>query len=258
MVSNTSHGVAEAPSNYSLYFPNGYPDVLDRRANKWVKENAWKNYVHENLRILGGRPFEQLVKASPEYLSSCAKGKGTFLNHAFPDKNQLLCMGYDYAGAHTGLREEFDAYLSRMRYIVPAYMTARRGMTVAIPRLERTAHLSDRCNANTGSPRFVIYRNDIASLDDQASSIIRLAQKVPLAAVVVSGEGRLDAWFAVSKRSATAIKKFRKEATYLGSGDGTHLNCRLVALPCGPFCGPFSRSELGHKIVYFDSAAFSA
>lgn len=253
MVSNTSHGVSETPSNYSLYFPNGYPDVLDRRANKWVKENAWKNYVHENLRILGGRPFEELVRASPDYLPSCAEGREIFMDHAFPDKTQLLCMGSDYAGAHTGLRDEFAHYIFHMRYIVPAYMIARTGMTVAIPKWERTAHLSTRCKDNTGAPRFVIYRNDIASLDDQASSIIRLAQKVPLAAVVVSGEGRLDAWFAVSKRSATAIKKFRKEATYLGSGDGTHQNCRLVALPGGPFDG----SNLMHKIVYFDSAAFS-
>ena len=250
----TSQVVPETPSNYSLYFPDGYPDVLDRRANMRLKENAWKIYVHANLRILGRRPFEELVRASPDYLPSCAKGREIFMDHAFPDENQLLCMGYDYAGAHTGLREEFAHYIFHMRFIVPAYMTARTGTTVAIPRLERTAHLSTRCNDNTGAPRFVIYRNDIANLDDQASSIIRLAQKVPLAAVVVSGEGRLDAWFAVSKRSATAIKKFRKDAVHLGSGDGTHLNCRLVALPGGPFVG----WEFVHKIVYFDSAAFSA
>jgi hypothetical protein len=254
MVSNTSHGVAETPSNYSLYFPNGYPDVLDRRANKELKKKALKNYVHENLRVLGGRPFEELVRASPDFLSSSSFGRSFFILAAFPDRDQLLCMGQDYANAHTGLLEEFEDYIEHMQYIVPAYMTARSGMTIANPKLERTAHLSARCNENTGSPRFVIYRNDIASLDDQASSIIRLAQKVPLAAVVVSGEGRLDAWFAVSNLSATAIKKFRKDATYLGSGDDTHLNCRLVALPGGPFVG----RKFVHKIVYFDSAVFNA
>lgn len=112
-----------------------------------------------------------------------------FVRALFPDRGGLICVGASTQVFATRTIEELGRErLARAQFIVPAYMSARSGLT-------QDGRPSEHCLGNCGSRRFIVCDFDDPAPDVQPGIIRRLAKFRPLVAVVGSGGKSLHAWF---------------------------------------------------------------
>ena len=214
---------------------------------------ALRNIQTELHRL---KEYSRLTDASP-MAGTDLEGRDSkyYIDKLFPE-NGLLCLGklnHDY---FTCEREELMEHLPLFSFIVPAYMTAKEGLTVMNrPDLNKIPHLSPRCNANTGPLRYVVSRNRKVGMNDQARSIIRLARRYRLAMVVRAHPRSIEAWFPVAYSERVASYTLQMAATRIGASGRTLVNCEAYALPqSNPFNGCLGY-RFRQSVIYFDPSA---
>lgn len=111
------------------------------------------------------------------------------LQMLFPDPQGLVCIGKSAFEFHTGRLKQFKD-LSTCQFIVPCYMTQKRGMT-------QDGKPSMHCLDNCGPRRFCVCDFDEPSSSTHAAIIWHLKKIADLVLVTSSGGKSLHAWFSV-------------------------------------------------------------
>lgn len=105
----------------------------------------------------------------------------------FPDPDGLLCIGDSMSRFRTGTLREFQ-HLRLKKFVVPAYMTSRTGLTL-------DGRESAHTKANTGPRRYIVCDFDSPPPEEHPSIIRHLARFRPLVMALSSGGKSLHAWF---------------------------------------------------------------
>jgi uncharacterized protein YchJ len=256
---------------------NPATEALNRQQTSLLTNNMksnTKNTYSESIRPTGSvtpalmeanSKIEQLQAtpllraASPVREAKLAnKTPEFYLRYMFPDqKDQLLALGRNLCDFRVGVAAEFEWDLQRLGLIVPAYMTAREGNTVARPEAGLLSRPSPRCKENTGPLHYAVCGNPHLALDDQARAVIRLARQYSLAMVVHSAPAVIEAWFPVQKWTKKALKSFAKAADKLWLGSNIACPCKPYALPGGvTFDTRIQEYSPRHAVIYLDPSAF--
>jgi len=162
------------------------------------------------------------------------------LRELFPG-GSLICMGLTAWKFITAPLEAFHGNARHMQIMVPACMTAMRGLTQA-------GKMSAHTLSNTGVRRFLIVEFDYPPLEWQPSLAIHLAGHGPLVMVVFSGNKSLHLWFNAIGVEDHAMLGFFKTACRLGA-DPAHWRNRsqFVRTP-----GAKRDNGIVQQILYFD------
>ncbi len=162
--------------------------------------------------------------------------------------SQLLCVGATQSQFDTRTRDEWRGRLGQRQFVVPALMTARRGLTAdgrlsahAKSLLEPTRRwLVVECDfklSETPLGRLVAEtcnRRNCTPPDLCVPTILALAKYWPLAAVVHSGGKSLHAWFPCHTATPEIISAFITRAIQLGADPAPLRNpAQFVRMPEG-------------------------
>jgi hypothetical protein len=150
----------------------------------------------------------------------------------------LLCCGKSNSDFGTRSREEWRGHLRGQQLIVPSLMLARIGLTQA-------GKESEHCLANTGQRRFLVIEQDRGTTDEQASILLHLAERAPLALGVHSGSKSLHGWFYCHGQSEERLVSFMRYAVSLGADRATWTRSQFVRMPDG------TRDTGKRQAVYF-------
>ena len=176
----------------------------------------------------------RLVRGDPSHMDETTKTDAVFFrSKIFPDMDELICTGANPMDMTTKRWRLSDVAKAPPSMVVPAYMTAREGLTSGYPSGTGIQKLSCRCAANTGDARFVVYCANELSLEDQAYRIIRLAREAPLVMVVMTAMGWLNAWYSVIGWSQRDVKRLRSRACRFDSWSKTRIACHPYPFPGG-------------------------
>ena len=162
--------------------------------------------------------------------------------------SQLVCVGATQSQFDTRTRDEWRGQLGNQQFIVPAMMTARRGLTAngrlsahAKSLLEPTRRwLVVECDfksSDTPLGRLVAEtckRRNCTPPDLCVPTILALANCWPLAAVVHSGGKSLHAWFPCQTAKPEVISAFITRAMQTGADPAPLRNpAQFVRMPQG-------------------------
>jgi len=160
------------------------------------------------------------------------------LRELFPDPNGLVCVGKSAFRFNTAKLSEIKG-LDECQFIVPCYMTKRKGLT-------QDGKESEHCLDNCGERRFFVCDFDEPKSEDHPTIIWHLARLYHLTMVVSSGKKSLHAWFEVDKSEE---ESFWKLAVSLGADPALMRNrSSFVRMPLG-------RRDNGNlqRVIYFTS-----
>jgi hypothetical protein len=135
-----------------------------------------------------GISIAELWESSPDRMDQDMTQE-IILGWLFPDSEQLVCVGKSTYEFHTAKLSQFKD-LTSCAFIVPCYMTKKRGMT-------QDGKPSMHCLDNCGQRRFCVCDFDEPKSDEHASIIWRLCRAFDLVMVLSSGGKSLHAWFNV-------------------------------------------------------------
>jgi hypothetical protein len=138
----------------------------------------------------------------------------------------LLCIGQSNADFATKPRERWRGQLSKQQFIVPSPMSAKTGTTLE-------GKKSQHCLDNTGPRRFLVIEEDVGTVDEQASILLHLAKRWPLALAVHSGGKSLHGWFYCYGQSEDRLHRFMRYAVSLGADRATWTRSQFVRMPEG-------------------------
>lgn len=159
------------------------------------------------------------------------------LNWLFPDPDGLVCIGKSAFEFHTARLRDFKD-LSKCQFIVPCYMTQKRGMT-------QDGKLSMHTLDNCGPRRFCVCDFDEPASADHPSIICQIRKCFDLVMVLSSGGKSLHAWFSVHPDEE---EDFWAAAIPLGADPALMRNrSSFVRLPMG-------QRDNGKRqgVIYFD------
>jgi hypothetical protein len=142
----------------------------------------------------------------------------------FPQMDGLLCIGSAWDRFRTATLDEHEN-LSQCSFIVPCYMTARRGIT-------KEGKSSCRALSNTGERRFLVLDFDEPPPEHHASIIRWLMGTRAPVLVIRSGGKSLHAWY--TSKTPEADAKFWHLAIMAGADAAIRQNRgQAVRLPMG-------------------------
>jgi hypothetical protein len=142
----------------------------------------------------------------------------------FPDIDGLLCICRNWSNAKTATLAEHNQ-LEKSQFIVPAYMTARTGIT-------KEGKESCRAQSNTGERRFIVLDFDEPPSDQHPSIIYWLMKYRAPVLVIKSGGKSLHAWYATETQDRDA--QFWQLAIMAGADPQLQRNhAQAVRLPMG-------------------------
>ena len=177
-----------------------------------------------------------LWEASPDRLDDGIT-QGMILNWLFPDPAGLVCVGKSAFEFHTARLDQFKD-LTQCQFIVPCYMTKRKGLT-------QEGKPSMHCLDNCGERRFCVCDFDEPKSDDHPSIIWHLRKIADLVMVLSSGGKSLHAWFNVP---ADEEEAFWKAAVKHGADPALMRNrSSFVRMPMGT-----RDNGKNQTVVYFD------
>lgn len=130
-----------------------------------------------------------LMEASPMKIDDGLDAE-CVLHHLFPDHNRLLCFGKSAFEFRTCKRGNVKD-LSKIQFIVPCYMTKRKGLT-------QDGKESEHCLDNCGEREYCVCDFDEPASEQHASIIWYLAKFYKLVMALSSGGKSLHAWFKIS------------------------------------------------------------
>ena len=196
----------------------------ERRSStpRWSPPNA--ALIEQKAK--GGPALIELVGASPQPISFGQRSRTEEMLDALYPADSLLCLGKSPQSAFTAPRQVWRGFSSDQSLIVPSPMTADRGRN-------KQGRLSRRCEANTGSRRFLIVEFDRASLDRQAALLWHLTDYAFLTLVVFSGSRSLHGWFFCEGQPEDRIRGFFDYAVALGADPAMWTRCQVCRVPDG-------------------------
>lgn len=159
------------------------------------------------------------------------------LKWLFPDPQALVCVGKSAFEFYTARLAQFKD-LSNTQFVVPCYMTAKRGMT-------QDGKPSMHCLENCGDRRFCVCDFDEPASADHPAIIMQLKRVFDLVMVLSSGGKSLHAWFNVPPDEE---EDFWKAAIPMGADPALMRNrSSFVRMP-------FGTRENGkvQRVLYFD------
>jgi len=177
-----------------------------------------------------------LWEASPDRMDQDMTQR-ILLNWLFPDPDQLVCVGKSTYEFHTARINQFKD-LMQCQFIVPCYMTKKKGMT-------QDGKPSMHCLDNCGLRRFCVCDFDEPKSADHPAIIWQLRKTFDLVMVLSSGGKSLHAWFWVEPDEED---DFWKVAIPMGADPALMRNrSSFVRLPMG-------LRENGNRqgVLYFD------
>lgn len=130
-----------------------------------------------------------LMEASPMRIDDGLDAE-CVLNHLFPDHDGLLCFGKSAFDFRTTKRKNV-VDLSKIQFIVPCYMTKRKGLT-------QDGKESEHCLDNCGEREYCVCDFDEPASHEHPSIIWYLAKFYKLVMALSSGGKSLHAWFKVA------------------------------------------------------------
>jgi hypothetical protein len=210
-------------------------------SHKKLESEDW----YSDLCISSPTPFSQLRKMSFK----------TYFPLLFP-ADQLLSVGTCLRDFRSGFASELFEEFVQMGLVVPAYMTAREGMTSPYPERDIPSRPSPRCKENTGPALYGIFRNLCANLQDQSRGIIQLSKEFRLAMVVNANTEVLEAWFPTHGLTKAKIGQMTKAAKRFGLYGNPSQSWQPYSVPEGRTFDQRTGSygERQH-VVFFDKRA---
>lgn len=146
------------------------------------------------------------------------------LSRLFPG-DPLICCGWSFRRFDTRPLSRWYK-LEQLQLIVPNPMVTRYGISAA-------GRVSPRTASNVGSRRFLVVEQDSGAADLQASMLLHLAQRAPLALVVHSGRKSLHGWFFCEGQQENNLRQFMRYAVSIGADPMTWTPCQFVRMPGG-------------------------
>lgn len=203
--------------------------ALHGKIEKYSKQQkrSWPKLDDQKITEIcsGKESLQTLVAKSPVRLDAAQRHTEEILDVFFPG-NPLLCLAKTLSQFHTLAREGWRGYSSDLQFIVPSPMAMPTGIT-------KDGKVSHRCLDNTGERRFLVVEFDQGTLDEHASKLLHLSNRLPLALVVYSGGKSLHGWFYCFGRLEDHLRLFMEYAVSIGADSATWTPCQLVRLPDG-------------------------
>lgn len=200
---------------------------------KWQPDRTRQSPYRSIPKNIG--PID-LWEASPDRLDG-GISQMMILEWLFPDPDKLVCIGKSAFEFHTARLNQFKD-LSTCQFVVPCYMTAKRGTT-------QEGKLSMHCLDNCGPRRFCVCDFDEPASKDHPAIIWQLKKAFDLVMVLSSGGKSLHAWFSIQEDEE---EDFWKAAIPLGADPALMRNrSSFVRLPMG-------QRDNGKRqgVLYFD------
>lgn len=135
-----------------------------------------------------------LWEASPDRIDE-GMTQSIMMQWLFPDPDGLVCIGKSTYEFHTARLRQFRD-LTKTQFIVPCYMTAKRGTT-------QDGKQSMHCLDNCGPRRFCVCDFDEPKSEEHPAIIWQLRKAFDLVMVLSSGGKSLHAWFNVPEDEET-------------------------------------------------------
>jgi hypothetical protein len=187
----------------------------------WPKVNA----EQREAVISSGAGLVDLWEISPLRFNDNQSHTEEIINILFPG-DPLLCAGWSKRNFATRSRAEWRGKLARLQLIVPSPMTARIGRTQEGKESEHTLE-------STGPRRFLGIEQDSGRIDEQATVLLHLAERAPLALAVHSGGKSIHGWFYCVGQPEEKLLGFMQYAVSLGADGATWTRSQFVRMPDG-------------------------
>jgi hypothetical protein len=219
-------------SKATAWKPGQAPQSV-RQAPTWPKVNTEQS----EAVIASGAGLVDLWGMSPARFENNRSHTEEIIDVIFPG-DPLLCTGrtdWDFA---TQTREQWRGKLPGRQFIVPSPMTARAGRT-------QDGKESAHALSITGPRRFLVIEQDAGTIDEQASILLHLAERAPLALAVHSGSKSIHGWFYGVGQAEEKLRQFMQYAVSLGADRATWTPSQFVRMPDG------TRDNEKRQTVYF-------
>lgn len=223
---------------YNTTLPDA-PTYIRRFEQKW---NPAATRPTNHRPKLKGISEADLWHASPWRIDEGTTQR-MILELLFPDPQGLVCVGKSAYEFHTARLNQFKD-LTKCQFIVPCYMTKRKGLT-------QDGKESMHCLDNCGPRRFCVCDFDEPASDIHASIIWHLKDIADLVLVLSSGGKSLHAWFSVPDEDES---EFWKAAIQCGADAALMRNrSSFVRMPEGT-----RDNGRVQRTIYFDPSKISA
>ncbi|MCH7225006.1 hypothetical protein MLD59_02605 [Verrucomicrobiaceae bacterium E54] len=199
---------------------------LDSERVGWkhrVQKPSWQEKLHALARAkreTGITSLDGLIASSP---SAPPEATDDFIDALFPAES-LICAGSEVWNCKVSPREELRGCWDSLRHIVPSPMSAETGINLQ-------GEVSSRCLDNTGPRRFLVLESDELNFDDASAMLMWIGRRLPLVAVVYSGNKSLHGWYYVEGRDEDEIDRLRSEHELLWLDPNTFTVCHPVRTP---------------------------
>jgi hypothetical protein len=187
--------------------------------------------------IEGGAGLADLWELSPRPRVDVESQTEEIIDALFPG-DPLLCCGESSTHFATRPRSKWRGRLAALQFIVPSPMSAISGKT-------KDGRESQHTLSNTGPRRFLVVEQDSGTPDEQASVLVHLAERAPLALAVHSGSKSIHGWFSCEGEPEERWHTFMRYAVSLGADHATWTRSQFVRMPDG------TRESGARQTVYF-------
>jgi len=195
------------------------PEYQKKSIERWCPEKTRQSPYRS---VPKGLSPADLWEASPDRIDQDMTQR-MILGWLFPDPEGLVCVGKSAFEFHTARLNQFRD-LSACQFIVPCYMTQKRGMT-------QDGKPSMHCLDNCGPRRFCVCDFDEPKGAEHPAIIWQLRKTFDLVMALTSGGKSLHAWFNVPEDEEA---DFWKVALPLGADPAMMRNrSSFVRIPMG-------------------------
>jgi hypothetical protein len=215
------------------------PSYVRKFEQKWNPSSTRQTNHRQKLK---GVSEVDLWHASP-WIMDGGVTQRMILDLLFPDPQGLVCVGKSAYEFHTARIDQFKD-LTKCQFIVPCYMTKRKGLT-------QDGKESMHCLDNCGPRRFCVCDFDEPASDIHPSIIWHLRGIADLVLVLSSGGKSLHAWFSVPEDDE---EEFWKAAVECGADIALKRNrSSFVRIPEG-----IRDNGNLQRAIYFDPSKIPA
>lgn len=209
------------------------PSYIRKFQQKWEpRKTRPTNYGGNSRKVT----IADLWDASPWRIDGGITQR-MILDLLFPDPQGLICVGKSAYEFHTARLDQFRD-LTKCQFIVPCYMTKRKGLT-------QDGKESMHCLDNCGPRRFCVCDFDEPKSAEHPAIISHLSKSFPLVMALSSGGKSLHAWFSIKENDE---EDFWDAAVPMGADSALKRNrSSFVRIP-------FGTRDNGaiQEVLYFD------
>ena len=218
---------------------NKYPNSKKKNPQKFPTLDCNRLEKLERIEegsLIDSSPVRGLSNFEPYYFLEQLYGDGSYVcvgksrtytkdgkkHHCYPCRTRRL-------------RDHDKQWLNQQELIVPARMTAEKGIRKEAkdPENPTDKDYQDRGLNNTGDRLYLVIESDVLDRVEQEIVLNHYSKKLPLAMVVDSAGKSLHGWFNVFDKEEDEVMKFLKGACRLGADERMKVRCQLCRLPNG-------------------------